>query len=360
MSDDDDSRKQKATVIGGCCCLLLALAGGLIGCSFGIVGINEVGLDFDSIAVVVDDSKLFENGRFFIGLGHGFLLYPTYLMTVEFKKAGSEDIGWDTDKSASGGVLACASKDGQQLDIELSYFVRIDTSDVSNVVNLYNAHKFNYLQTLVQISQDAIKGTSTQFNTYEYFQNRTAISEAFEKSLSATLQQMYMTVHSVQLRDIQLTAGFEARAPAPAAAPAPASARPASRPPLSSAAPPSPAQTAIEDKIVSAQRNKTMTETGLALQVRADTSVAVSRADAEIKVLQAEAGATAVSTLGEASAGATKTLIDADATALQGLKSDLLQTNAELLQYLWIETLADASSSKLLIGLNNNPAIVST
>ena len=52
------------------------------------------------IAVVVDDSKLFENGRFFIGLGHGFLLYPTYLMTVEFKKAGSEDIGWDTDKSA--------------------------------------------------------------------------------------------------------------------------------------------------------------------------------------------------------------------------------------------------------------------
>jgi regulator of protease activity HflC (stomatin/prohibitin superfamily) len=327
MSDDDDSRKQKATVIGGCCCLLLALAGGLIGCSFGIVGINEVGLDFDSIAVVVDDSKLFENGRFFIGLGHGFLLYPTYLMTVEFKKAGSEDIGWDTDKSASGGVLACASKDGQQLDIELSYFVRIDTSDVSNVVNLYNAHKFNYLQTLVQISQDAIKGTSTQFNTYEYFQNRTAISEAFEKSLSATLQQMYMTVHSVQLRDIQLTAGFE---------------------------------TAIEDKIVSAQRNKTMTETGLALQVRADTSVAVSRADAEIKVLQAEAGATAVSALGEASAGATKTLIDADATALQGLKSDLLQTNAELLQYLWIETLADASSSKLLIGLNNNPAIVST
>ena len=364
MSDDDDSRKQKATVIGGCCCLLLALAGGLIGCSFGIVGINEVGLDFDSIAVVVDDSKLFENGRFFIGLGHGFLLYPTYLMTVEFKKAGSEDIGWDTDKSASGGVLACASKDGQQLDIELSYFVRIDTSDVSNVVN---AHKFNYLQTLVQISQDAIKGTSTQFNTYEYFQNRTAISEAFEKSLSDTLQQMYMTVHSVQLRDIQLTAGFEARAPAPAArarprrrGPPPRRRVPALRPPLSTAAPPSPAQTAIEDKIVSAQRNKTMTETGLALQVRADTSVAVSRADAEIKVLQAEAGATAVSTLGEASAGATKTLIDADTTALQGLKSDLLQTNAELLQYLWIETLADASSSKLLIGLNNNPAIVST
>ena len=238
--------------------------------------------------------------------------------------------------------------------------MRIDTSDVSNVVNLYNAHKFNYLQTLVQISQDAIKGTSTQFNTYEYFQNRTAISEAFEKSLSATLQQMYMTVHSVQLRDIQLTAGFEARAPAPPPARPPPPPPAPTFAPLSTGAPPSPAQTAIEDKIVSAQRNKTMTETGLALQVRADTSVAVSRADAEIKVLQAEAGATAVSTLGEASAGATKTLIDADATALQGLKSDLLQTNAELLQYLWIETLADASSSKLLIGLNNNPAIVST
>ena len=172
---------------------------------------------------------------------------------------------------------------------------------------------------------------------------------------------MYMTVHRCSPETS--SSSWPRRAPAPAAAPpapAAASARPASRPPLWTAAPPSPAQTAIEDKIVSAQRNKTMTETGLALQVRADTSVAVSRADAEIKVLQAEAGATAVSTLGEASAGATKTLIDADATALQGLKSDLLQTNAELLQYRWIETLADASSSKLLIGLNNNPAIVST
>ena len=63
---------------------------------------------------------------------------------------------------------------------------------------------------------------------------------------------------------------------------------------------------------------------------------------------------------GTASANAAKRRIEADSGALRLLKEDLLTNNAQVLQYLWAQTLRDDTSSKLLVGLDNNPAIVST
>ena len=63
---------------------------------------------------------------------------------------------------------------------------------------------------------------------------------------------------------------------------------------------------------------------------------------------------------GTASANAAKRKIEADSGALKLLKADLLSNNAQVLQYLWSQTLRDDTHSKLLVGLDSNPAIVST
>ena len=63
---------------------------------------------------------------------------------------------------------------------------------------------------------------------------------------------------------------------------------------------------------------------------------------------------------GTASANAAKRRIEADSAALRLLKEDLLTNNAQVLQYLWSQTLRDATHSKLLVGLDSNPAIIST
>ena len=84
----------------------------------------------------------------------------------------------------------------------------------------------------------------------------------------------------------------------------------------------------------------------------------VQASDTEIAVLTADADSTAVVTTGAALADATKQRIEADAGALSLLKQDLLSDNAQVLQYLWSQTLRDDTHSKLLVGLQNNPAIV--
>tara|TARA_B100000795_G_C22718334_1_gene406380 strand:+ start:538 stop:810 length:273 start_codon:yes stop_codon:yes gene_type:complete len=70
--------------------------------------------------------------------------------------------------------------------------------------------------------------------------------------------------------------------------------------------------------------------------------------------------ARALTLAGTASANAAKKKIEADSGALKLLKADLLSNNAQVLQYLWTQTLRDDTHSKLLIGLDSNPAIVST
>ena len=86
---------------------------------------------------------------------------------------------------------------------------------------------------------------------------------------------------------------------------------------------------AIIDKIVSAQADKTATEMGLALQVRADTAVIVQQSDTNIAVMRAGADSEAVVTTGTASAMAAKQKIEADSAALKLLKADLLSNNAQ-------------------------------
>ena len=320
MSEDG---AQKGAVIGGCCCIILAISGGLVGCSFSVLEYNQVGIDFDATSQSINENELFTNGRHFIGLAHSFLVYPTNLLTVEF--ASESPAGGNPEGSSS--PLSAGSKDGQAIEIELSFFVRIDTSDVMNVVNLYKEYRTNYMPTIIGKAKDAVKGTTVQFETLEFFTNRTNISRAIHGALSSSLATMSMGVEAVQLRNIKLSENFE---------------------------------DAIIDKIVSAQADKTATEMGLALQVEADTSVIVQQSDTNIAVIRAGASSEAVVTTGTATAQAAKKRIEADSGALKLLKQDLMSNNAQVLQYLWSQTLRDDTNSKLLIGLDSNPAIVST
>jgi len=269
--------------------------------------------------------RLFGAGRHFIGLAHSFIQYPTYLHTIEFADSTTNPI--DGPTSGSSGPLNCGSKDGQAIVVELSFFMRLNTSDVMNVVNIYKEYRTSYMPTVISRAQDAVKGTTVLFETLEFFTNRSKISEAIHGSLSVSLASMSMLVESVQLRNIQLSSNFEQ---------------------------------AIIDKIVSAQADKTATEMGLAQQVIADTGVFRQRADSEIAVLTADASSEAVVTTGSATADGSKRKIEADSDALKLLKTGLLSDNAQVLQYLWTQTLRDDRHSKLLVGLDNNPAIVST
>ena len=198
---DDDEKKYMA----GCCCfVILAISGGLVGCSFKTLEYNQVGIDFDSTSQSINEDKLFHNGRHFIGLAHSFFVYPTKLLTVEF--AERDDIG---NPDGQSGPLSAGSKDGQAIEIEISFFIRLRTKEVSNVVNLYKEYRTTFMPTVISKATNAIKETTVKFVTLEFFTNRTDISAEIHRALSGALESMSMDVEAVQLRNIKLSDNFE-------------------------------------------------------------------------------------------------------------------------------------------------------
>ena len=144
--------------------MILLISGGLIGCSFSILEYNQVGIDFDSTSQSINEEKLFTNGRHFIGLAHSFFIYPTKLLTVEF--AESHDTGQPDGRS---GALTAGSKDGQAIEIEISFFLRLNVKEVMNVVNLYKEYRTTFMPTVMSKATNAIKETTVRFETLEFF-----------------------------------------------------------------------------------------------------------------------------------------------------------------------------------------------
>ena len=56
--------------------ILLLAAAVLIGASFHTLSPTEMGLDYDAWTCRVNDKVLFENGRWFLGPGHAFIIFP--------------------------------------------------------------------------------------------------------------------------------------------------------------------------------------------------------------------------------------------------------------------------------------------
>jgi len=86
----------------------------LIACSFSVLNYNEVGLNYSTWFKVIED-KTYEHGIHFIGLGHAFHRYEISLTTIEFSK----------DRGATLPMIKCRTKDGLELDLEISLQYRV-------------------------------------------------------------------------------------------------------------------------------------------------------------------------------------------------------------------------------------------
>jgi hypothetical protein len=60
-------------ILGGIGVLLLVI---LLPLSYKSLEPNEVGLDYDTVNYRIDDTKLYEEGRHYVGVGHDFKIFP--------------------------------------------------------------------------------------------------------------------------------------------------------------------------------------------------------------------------------------------------------------------------------------------
>merc|ERR1711935_707448 len=133
----------------------------LIACSFSVLNYNEVGLNYSTRFKVIED-KTYTNGIHFIGLGHAFHRYEISLTTIEFSN----------DKGATLPMIKCRTRDGLELDLEISLQYKVDPK---SIFKIYTSYGLQEKAILLRVIIDIISDTSTKFTANDFFTKRSQI-----------------------------------------------------------------------------------------------------------------------------------------------------------------------------------------
>jgi len=279
------------------CCLwvLMIISVGLFGGAFKTLTPVQCGLKINSITQQISTTDpVFTSGRYFIGLGNTFLVYPTTLDNIDFSPA----------TGSSSKSLRASTSEGQSVVLEISFQFRLK---IGQLQPLYRRYANNYKGNFVTIAESAIKNlVSQRYNTIDYFTSRKQIGEVLHAALNVALGPEFAVVEHFQLRDVSVPASTDSQ---------------------------------ILLKLIKQQQVVTATVQQNSSLVRASTTVIQSQANQQVLVVNAEADKTATIVTETANAQAVGISVNATAQSYKILMDELGFTREELLQYLYYENI---------------------
>jgi len=187
----DDAWKWGLISGGGCCGVLVITIIVLIAVSFATLEPDEYGLDFNGVTQHVDETTLYEEGRYFLGLGHSFIVLPRTVQTNEIANVQVRTV------------------DGLVVSLSASYQWRLPRS-AEVVAGVYFLFKDEYSRAFDKIASNLVRDVAARWGAFDFYFNRTQIQSAMRDELDKVLQEsLGVQVESYQLRNFDMPAPFE-------------------------------------------------------------------------------------------------------------------------------------------------------
>jgi len=247
---------------GGCCGILTLTTIIMFAMSWSSLDFQEYGLDYNGWRQTVTTDAV-GSGRYFLGVGHEFLIFPKVYQTIEYSP------GPETD----GPAVQSRTKDGVEVILSVSFQYQLNQANIHDLFQKYgismdgideeDGEEEPYKRVFSYVARDILTDVSTEYNAFEFFSNRTNIGDRMWNELRTVYERDYFaSVVFFQLKDVDLPDEFEH---------------------------------AIQDAEVSRQYQQRAREIQTKAEIEAETSVIQARYSAQI--LRQEAGAQANSTL---------------------------------------------------------------
>eukprot|EP00708_Paratrimastix_pyriformis_P003888 GAFH01002694.1.p1 GENE.GAFH01002694.1~~GAFH01002694.1.p1 ORF type:complete len:322 (-),score=94.68 GAFH01002694.1:95-1060(-) len=276
----------------------------LIVCSFQWVEVGFYGLDANYIVQIVDDKNTYDEGRYFLGLGHGFIQYPKTVQTLDFSQ------------NTSGTAITARTKDGLALTLGITLQYELIRNSLPA---LYRMLDHDYVEVLKNVARDQARDVASHWRAVEFFHNRSSIEYDLRVSMAEAFLDFYARCTDVQMKSIDLPDAFE-----------------------TSIEQTEVARQDIEKAVFELSSAQVLAQTRIMYaQVDQTVQITAANASAQAKIVQAKASAQGLNLTTTATADAAATL-----AALSGF------TPSDLVRYMYIQALAAHSSSALTIGLD--------
>lgn len=194
--------KVKTSALFCCIGTLLLTAIILLSISVSITEIDEIALTRHkrSQEITYDEDNA-KPGRHFTGLFKELITFKRNRILVNFADDSNtpNETSEEDQVAAGGNSLACWTKDGTNVYIELSFFI---TLKPEKLLEFYLEYGDKWLDFIVRLSYTTIKETTIDYTTEQFFTERNAIAEDIKTGLITRFDASFSS--AVNLEDLQL------------------------------------------------------------------------------------------------------------------------------------------------------------
>lgn len=175
-----------------CLCLLFVgffVALGLVAGSFKTIQPTEYGLKVSTISKEVDAARVYTSGRYFLGLGRSFIIYPRTIQNIAFAYGGDSA---PLDIRLSSGSVS--------VEMSLQFSLKYE-----ELYELYRDYGTNYRSRFIYSASSAINnGLTAAFNVTDFYRNRAGVKSVALTVLRNAFAAQHADVLDVQIKSISL------------------------------------------------------------------------------------------------------------------------------------------------------------
>ena len=192
--------------------VLLIVATVLLSLSVSITQVDEVSLTRHTrTQEVYFDADFAKPGRHFTGLVKELIPFKRKWILVDFANDSLSPNSTieSTEVTSGGNTLACWTKDGTNVYVELSYYIQLQPE---KLLDFYLEFGDNWLDFIVRASYSIVKETTIDYTTEQFFTSRNQIAYQISTSLTAAFNKLYfgaIKLNDLQLRNIEFDDKFE-------------------------------------------------------------------------------------------------------------------------------------------------------
>lgn len=300
---------------GACCyCIVLITSCILFGVSWDIIEPTEVGLAFDANIQKLEFDKLYDSGRYLIGLGRSFVKFPSTQQTLRFGEPSTMH-----NENPDAGEIVCRTKDGLSISLEVAvqYLLNQNRDDL---YRLYLDTGGDWEQLYKFFVQQAVRDVASRYDAIEFRQARDVIAIEITEELGLRFNKMYATVPSAQLINMEIEPNLE---------------------------------DAITDTQVAKQDVYQAENEQQVVEVEASKDLAVAERLKDIKIAKAERKALEIMAVANAEAKIIENTINAQIEAYRELQTSLnFDTSDKLLSYLWLQAMQNNQVKDLVLSMD--------
>jgi hypothetical protein len=278
--------------------LLLFIVGMiLLGVSYSIIEPNEQGflLNGNNMQFEFKDGSttsgiLYNEGRYYVGLGKTFISFPKTVQSQHFKDKDSVSI---------------RSKDGLLIYIELSFQYTL-TNNGTELVALYLRWLNNFNLAFSKISRNVVREVASEYDAFAFFFNRSVVVDDITTTLAAKFAVIGALVNNVQMLELTLPGDFF---------------------------------NSIQQTEIVRTKIAEASAVQLKALIESETSLLAAKIDADSLLVASYAKANSTLIQKQQEALTKKAEIESERIAIISLKSTLNLTNADLLNYLLVDAM---------------------